>query len=145
MSWNSNSEQDLQGYRIYYGTSPGSLLFMLDVGNVVTGTVTGLTDGATYYFSLTAYDGSGNESNFSPSIAKTVGATGGGGGPSAGGGGGGGGFGCGRTTDVAGRSTRQSGQSAVNMLIVALPALVAGSRVGRRWLARRWGGALGQA
>lgn len=63
---------DLSGYRIYYGTSPGVYGTMRDVGNVMSSTVTNLADGSPYYFVVTAYDLSGNESGFSNEVNKII-------------------------------------------------------------------------
>jgi hypothetical protein len=47
---------------------------VVDVGNVTEYTLTGLQEGKTYYFALTAYDGDkpNNESNFSVELIHTV-------------------------------------------------------------------------
>jgi hypothetical protein len=64
ISWDPNTESDLAGYRIYRSNSSGS-------GYVLVGTVdkavtsftdTGLENGKTYYYVITALDSSGNES-----------------------------------------------------------------------------------
>ncbi|BCA53033.1 hypothetical protein W02_01730 [Nitrospira sp. KM1] len=62
LSWNANSESDLAGYKVYYGTSSGNYTSSINVGKVTNYTVTGLATGRTYYFALTAYDTTGNES-----------------------------------------------------------------------------------
>jgi hypothetical protein len=62
---------DLAGYKIHYGTSAGSYTKTIDVGNVTTYTVNNLTSG-TYYFAVTAYDTSGNESSYSNEAYKTI-------------------------------------------------------------------------
>ena len=75
LNWDDNSEADLAGYRVYYGTSPGNYLQQSGQGFVVsdtTYTVTGLTSGIRYYFAVTAYDGAGNESNFSLEVFKDI-------------------------------------------------------------------------
>jgi len=66
VTWNPNTEEDLAGYRLYVGTASGQYGEPVDVGNV-TGHVMEITPqhGATYYFALTAYDTSGNESGYS--------------------------------------------------------------------------------
>ena len=66
VTWNANTEPDLAGYRLYVGQAPGQYGEPVDVGNV-TGHVMEITPeyGATYYFALTAYDTSGNESGYS--------------------------------------------------------------------------------
>lgn len=66
VTWNPNTEPDLSGYKLYHGTASGQYGEPIDVGNV-TGHVMEITPqhGATYYFALTAYDTSGNESGYS--------------------------------------------------------------------------------
>ena len=66
VNWNPNTEEDLAGYRLYVGTASGQYGEPVDVGNV-TEHVMEITPqhGATYYFALTAYDTSGNESGYS--------------------------------------------------------------------------------
>ncbi|MBI5588815.1 MAG: PKD domain-containing protein [Deltaproteobacteria bacterium] len=63
---------DLAGYKVYYGTSTGNYTQTINVGNVMTYQVASLTDGGTYYFSVTAYDTAGNESGYSTEVSKTV-------------------------------------------------------------------------
>ena len=64
------------GYRIYYGTAPGTYFQSrgagVDVGNVTTFTVTGLGSSTRYYFAVTAYDASNNESTYSNEISRTL-------------------------------------------------------------------------
>lgn len=83
VSWNANTESDLAGYRIYYGTSPRTgtdpkvctlcgYSTKIDVGKVTTYTLTGLNGTGTYYFSVTAYDTSNNESTFSSEVSKPM-------------------------------------------------------------------------
>ena len=71
VSWNANTESDLSGYKIYYGTSSGSYDDEVDVGNTTSFSINNLVVGTTYYFVVTAYDFSGNESGFSKEIAFT--------------------------------------------------------------------------
>ncbi len=63
---------DLSGYTVYYGTSSGNYSNNIDIGNVTSYQLTGLTDGLTYYFSVTAYDTSGNESAFADEVSKVM-------------------------------------------------------------------------
>ncbi|MFO7708481.1 MAG: choice-of-anchor U domain-containing protein [Desulfobacterales bacterium] len=72
LAWDPNSETDLAGYRLHYGAASGSYSVHIDVRNVTTYTVTGLTAGQTYYFAATAYNTSGNESGYSNSVSYTV-------------------------------------------------------------------------
>jgi hypothetical protein len=72
LTWDPNAEADLKGYRVYYGTSSGNYTSVIDVGNQVTCTVTGLTPGETYYFAATAYNNIGLESDYSTELVYTV-------------------------------------------------------------------------
>jgi hypothetical protein len=68
LQWDPNTEPDLLGYKVYYGCSSRSYQFNNDVGNKTTCTVSNLEDGKAYYFAVTAYDTSGNESNYSGEV-----------------------------------------------------------------------------
>jgi hypothetical protein len=72
LQWDANTEPELAGYKIYWGTSSGNYTSSKDVGKTTTYTLTGLDEGKTYYFSATAYDGSSNESGYSNQIFYTV-------------------------------------------------------------------------
>ncbi len=65
VSWIADTDADLAGYKVYYGTSSGSYDNILDVGPSTSVEIGGLSQGETYYFVVTAYDTSGNESAFS--------------------------------------------------------------------------------
>ncbi|MDR4480600.1 MAG: hypothetical protein R3B37_12770 [Nitrospira sp.] len=69
--WNANNEADLKGYRVYVGTASGVRSQAFDVGNVTSTRLT-LPLGSTYWFSVTAYDVSGNESSPSGEISKSL-------------------------------------------------------------------------
>ena len=51
---------------------PGNYTSHVDVGDATNCVVSGLTDGVTYYFTATAYDGDGNESDYSTAVDYTV-------------------------------------------------------------------------
>ena len=83
LSWNANTETDLAGYKIYYGTSSRTgtdpktcglcgYQTSINIGNVRPYTISNLTNGQTYYFSVTAYDTSNNESAFSAQVSKLI-------------------------------------------------------------------------
>jgi hypothetical protein len=72
LNWNSNIEADLAGYIIYYGTASGTYDTQINVGNVTTYTVEGLTGSTTYYFAVRAYDTSANLSDFSTEATKDI-------------------------------------------------------------------------
>jgi len=65
---------DLSGYKIYYGTASATYSHYIDVANVTSYTVSGLTSG-TYYFVVTAYDTEGYESVYSNEVSRNVSAT----------------------------------------------------------------------
>lgn len=65
VSWNANTEPDLDGYNVYYGTQSGQYQAPIDVGNTTSYQGSVPDDGTTYYVAVTAYDISGNESGFS--------------------------------------------------------------------------------
>ncbi len=65
---------DLAGYTLYYGNSSGNYTTTVNVGNVTTYTFTNLAAG-TYYFAVTAYDTSGNQSAYSNEVVQTVSGT----------------------------------------------------------------------
>ena len=72
LAWDPNTEPDVAGYQIYYGTSSRNYRYSVDVGNVTTFTIQGLTQGVTYYIALTAYDSADNESDFSNEVSGTI-------------------------------------------------------------------------
>ena len=69
VSWDSNSENDLAGYRIYYGTLSRNYDQLVDAGNRITYQINGLSQETRYYFTVTAYDTAGNESAFSDEVS----------------------------------------------------------------------------
>ena len=70
LSWNPALD-GATGFKVYYGTSPRSYSTTINVGMVSTYSLTGLAPG-TYYFTVTAYDASGNESGYSNEASKTI-------------------------------------------------------------------------
>ena len=76
LAWNANTESDVNGYRVYYGTSSGNYIQGtaqgINAGNATTFVVNNLTRGQRYFFVVTAYDTSGNESPFSLEQSKLI-------------------------------------------------------------------------
>lgn len=72
VAWDANSDPAVTGYRVHYGTAPGNYTSHIDVGNATSCVISGLLEGITYYFSATAYDGSGNESDYSSAVNYAV-------------------------------------------------------------------------
>lgn len=71
---NGTTLTDLAGFKVHYGTSPGTYTQTITVPNAaaVTYTVTALPAGATYYFVVTAFNAAGVESNPSNEASKAI-------------------------------------------------------------------------
>src|SRR5690348_12550098 len=69
LAWDPSPDSNVAGYNVYYGTASHSYQAQVPVGTNVTATVSGLSDGTTYYFSVTAVDAAGIESDFSAELA----------------------------------------------------------------------------
>ena len=75
-SWLPNSESNIAGYKIYYGTTEDVYPNSVDIKNNVPnptdgrihGTVPGLMGGTTYYFACKAYNNLDLESDFSNKV-----------------------------------------------------------------------------
>ncbi len=63
LNWSQNSESDVTGYRVRYGTSSGSYTQTVNVGNLRTYRLNNVTNGQSYYFVVIAYNSSGLDSN----------------------------------------------------------------------------------
>ncbi|GFO69659.1 hypothetical protein GMLC_32380 [Geomonas limicola] len=62
----------LRGYKLYTGTASGSYGTGVDLGNVNSYTLTGLNDGTTYYFAVTAYSSAGDVSGYSNQVSYST-------------------------------------------------------------------------
>jgi hypothetical protein len=71
LAWDANTEPDLAGYNIYFGTASRNYSEPINVGDVTEVTLTGFNDGGTYYFAATAYDEDDNESAYSEELVHT--------------------------------------------------------------------------
>jgi hypothetical protein len=70
-----NSETDVAGYKIYVGTAPGLYTYPhspIVVGFTSSYTIIGLPSSQTYYFAISAFDYSGNESGLSAEVSKSI-------------------------------------------------------------------------
>ncbi len=74
LTWNTSTESDLAGYKVYRGTASGTYGAPLATLPKTTAsyTTTGLQTGTTYFFAITSYDSSGNESTFSNEVSKSI-------------------------------------------------------------------------
>ena len=68
LAWDHNSEPDLAGYRLYLGTSTQNYTQFIDLGLTTQYTISNLSDGVVYFFTLTAYNQRGLESSFSNEV-----------------------------------------------------------------------------
>jgi hypothetical protein len=73
LSWLPPAADDLAGYKIYYGNTLGNYPFTIDIPNpgITTYLIENLAPD-TYYFVVTAYDDSNNESVPSDAASKTI-------------------------------------------------------------------------
>ncbi|MEO8260454.1 MAG: fibronectin type III domain-containing protein, partial [Acidobacteriota bacterium] len=62
LSWNPNTEADLAGYAVSYGTQPGVYVSSFDSGKNTSQAVSNLANGTRYYFVVKAYNTSGTYS-----------------------------------------------------------------------------------
>lgn len=70
LAWDAGPEGDIAGYRIYRGTTSGTYSLVEDVGNVTT--YSDIVSDGTYYWVVTVYDTSGNESGYSNEVTRKV-------------------------------------------------------------------------
>jgi len=85
LEWDANTEPDLAGYNVYYKTGSSGPPYNgtgategnspIDVGNVTQFTLTGLPDGVTYFFVVTAYNTGDVESDYSNEVSTSGGVT----------------------------------------------------------------------
>jgi hypothetical protein len=76
LAWDRSPDNDVTGYRVYYGPASGIYTNMIVVGNVTTNTVPGLTGGVACFFAVTACNAGGLESDFSNEVSYTPGVPG---------------------------------------------------------------------
>ena len=72
LTWSTTTDPNVAGYVIYYGGSSDNYTNTGVVGLVTNVLISGLTPGATYYFTATTYDATGDESPFSNEATYTV-------------------------------------------------------------------------
>jgi hypothetical protein len=68
LAWETSTNLNVAGYKVYYGTSSKTYELPIDVGNVTTYTLKGLAVGQTYFVAVSAYAPSNEESDFSNEV-----------------------------------------------------------------------------
>lgn len=73
LTWKKNTEADLAGYRVYMGNAPGVFTHVYEVkGKQIDSFNMDDLPPGTYFWAITAFDQSNNESAFSNSVSKTI-------------------------------------------------------------------------
>jgi hypothetical protein len=72
LNWNPGTGPHVAGYRIYYGPASHTYTNAIAVGNVTNAIISGLVEGATYYFGARTLDAAGVESGFSNETSYTI-------------------------------------------------------------------------
>lgn len=71
LAWDPSPDISVVGYKIYWGPSTRSYTNQATFGNVTTCQITNLIRGGTFYFTATAFNGEGIESDFSNEVKYT--------------------------------------------------------------------------
>ncbi len=69
LAWDESADSGVAGYMLYYGNQSGDYTAAADAGDLTRYTVSGLEQGASYYFAVTAYTAEGVESDFSNEVS----------------------------------------------------------------------------
>ncbi|MBI2567614.1 MAG: fibronectin type III domain-containing protein [Candidatus Schekmanbacteria bacterium] len=72
LSWQTVPENDLGGYTVLWGLSPGQLTSAQDAGLATSATIAGLTPGLTYYFAVQTREDNGSPGPISEIVSGVV-------------------------------------------------------------------------
>ena len=67
-SWEAVADPVVTGYKVHWGSESGVYTHSLDAGNVVEVIIAGFAEGGRYFAAVTAYDNSGEESDYSTEL-----------------------------------------------------------------------------
>lgn len=68
LAWDASVSTEVTGYKLYYGGSSTNYSNVVNVGNVTEFTVS-VNENNPLFFAVTAYDGNGNESDYSTELS----------------------------------------------------------------------------
>ena len=72
LAWDPSNDPSVAGYNLYYGSACRSYTNQVPAGAATAASATDLCAGKTYYFAVTAYDASGQESPYSAEVSYAV-------------------------------------------------------------------------
>jgi hypothetical protein len=72
LAWDPSVSEGVTGYKVYFGSSSGDYGTPITIPNQTSYTVADLPSG-TYYFAVTAFNATGDESGFSNEVSTIVG------------------------------------------------------------------------
>ena len=72
LAWPASTGSNVDGYKMYYGTSSRNYSYNVKVGNSTSCSLSGLQEGRRYYFATTAYNASDVESDYSEELPYTI-------------------------------------------------------------------------
>ena len=71
LTWTPSASTSVTNYTVYYGVASGQYTNSLPLGITTNVTISGLSNGVTYYFAATSVDDAGLESDYSMEVSNT--------------------------------------------------------------------------
>lgn len=71
VAWETPRDNRTAGHIVYYGTSPGQYTSKVDVGTATRHQFHDLDNDTTYFFTVSAYNETGEQSGYSPEVSTT--------------------------------------------------------------------------
>src|SRR5262245_35490574 len=72
LAWDPSADDSVVGYTVFYGSASGYYEYSMPVGTATNATIAYLENGTTYFFTVTAYNDDGVQSDPSNEIAVTT-------------------------------------------------------------------------